>query len=85
MLQLIAVALLIALPMSETQVTSASMKADVDRLVRAAEQLTGVWPTQPPPAIPEVALVACAASTQSQRHTASRSGSTVICPSGSVM
>jgi HEAT repeat protein len=58
MLQLIAVALLIALPMSETQVTSASMKADVDRLVRAAEQLTGVWPTQPPPAIPEVALVA---------------------------
>jgi HEAT repeat protein len=37
---------------------STSMKADVDRLVGAAESLTGVWPTQPPPPIPEVAVVA---------------------------
>lgn len=34
------------------------MQADVDRLVRAAERLTGRWPSQPPPAIPEVAIVA---------------------------
>jgi len=58
MMLLIAVALLIALPMSETQVPSAAMKADVDRLVQAAEQLAGGWPSQPPPAIPEVVLVA---------------------------
>ena len=35
-----------------------NMQADVDRLVRAAEQLKGIWPSQPPPPIPEVALVA---------------------------
>ncbi len=35
-----------------------SMQADVDRLVRAAEGLTGTWPTQAPPPIPEVAVVA---------------------------
>ena len=34
------------------------MQADVDRLVRAAEQLSDTWPTQPPPPISEVALVA---------------------------
>jgi HEAT repeat protein len=34
------------------------MRADMDRLVRAAEQLTETWPKQPPPPIPEVALVA---------------------------
>ena len=34
------------------------MQADVDRLVRAADQLTGTWPAQPPPPVPEVALVA---------------------------
>ena len=28
------------------------MQRDVDRLVRAAQNLTGVWPTQAPPAIP---------------------------------
>jgi HEAT repeat protein len=38
--------------------TASSMQPDVDRLVRAAEQLTGTWPSQPPPAIPEVAIVA---------------------------
>ena len=37
---------------------SASMKADVARLVRAAEQLTGAWPMQAPPPIAEVASVA---------------------------
>lgn len=35
-----------------------SVQRDVDRLVRAAQNPTGVWPTQAPPAIPEVALVA---------------------------
>jgi hypothetical protein len=34
------------------------MQADVDRLARAAEQLRGTWPSQPPPPAPEVALVA---------------------------
>ena len=34
------------------------MKADVARLVAAAERLTDVWPGQPPPAVPEVAVVA---------------------------
>jgi hypothetical protein len=38
--------------------TASAMQADVDRLVRAAEQLTGTWPLRPPPAIPEVAQVA---------------------------
>lgn len=55
------IALLVALvlpPQSETTLPSTSMKADVDRLVRAAEKLTGVWPSQAPPPIPEVALVA---------------------------
>jgi HEAT repeat protein len=50
--------LVAALLMPGTQQPPAAMRADVDRFVRAAEQLTGVWPTQPPPAIPEVALVA---------------------------
>jgi hypothetical protein len=35
-----------------------AMQADVDGLVRAAEALTGTWPSQPPPPIPEVARVA---------------------------
>jgi HEAT repeat protein len=45
-------------PQTATKLLSASMKADVDQLVRAAEELTEVWPSQPPPPIPEVALVA---------------------------
>jgi hypothetical protein len=55
------IALLAALapgPQIDTAVPSASMKADVERLVRAAEKLTGVWPSAAPPPIPEVALVA---------------------------
>lgn len=51
------VALLLPLQTGAMQTTS-SMRADVDRLVRAAEKLTGAWPSQPPPAIREVALVA---------------------------
>lgn len=35
-----------------------SMEADVQRLVRAAEKRTDVWPAQAPPPIPEVAPVA---------------------------
>ena len=34
------------------------MQRDVDRLVRAAEKLTGTWPSQPPPPVPEVAVAA---------------------------
>ena len=34
------------------------MQSDVDRLVKAARKLAGTWPSQPPPAIPEVADVA---------------------------
>jgi hypothetical protein len=34
------------------------MQPDVDRLVQAAEKLAGTWPSQPPPAVPEVAVVA---------------------------
>ena len=37
---------------------SDAMRSDVDRLVQAAEKLEGTWPTQPPPAIAEVATVA---------------------------
>jgi HEAT repeat protein len=37
---------------------ASGMRRDVDRLVRAAERLHGTWPSQPPPAVPEVALVA---------------------------
>jgi HEAT repeat protein len=55
------IALLVALlPPFQTGATPtvSSMQADVDRLVRAAEKLTGTWPSQPPPPIPEVAVVA---------------------------
>ncbi len=38
--------------------TPSTMAPDVDRLVRAAGTLADTWPTQPPPAIPEVAIVA---------------------------
>ena len=38
--------------------SSSAMKADVDRLVAAAEQRTDHWPRQVPPAIPEVGQVA---------------------------
>src|SRR5262245_1827542 len=35
-----------------------NVQDDVDRLVWAAEQLKGIWPSQPPPPIPDVARVA---------------------------
>jgi hypothetical protein len=57
MLAALPVALLLAIQPATTTATRA-MQADVDRLVRAAEQLTETWPTQPPPPVPEVALVA---------------------------
>ena len=52
--------LVVLLPPLQTGATRAvsSMQPDVDRLVRAAEKLAGTWPSQPPPAIPEVAIVA---------------------------
>jgi hypothetical protein len=52
--------LLVALLLSQTgtTLTSGSMQADVDRLVLSAEKLTGAWPSQAAPPIPEVALVA---------------------------
>jgi hypothetical protein len=46
------------LPQTGTRTGSNSMQQDVDRLVRAAEKLTGVWPSQVPLPIPEVHLVA---------------------------
>jgi hypothetical protein len=55
MLAALPVAVLLAL---QQGTTPRAMQADVDRLVRAAEQLTDTWPTQAPPPIPEVALVA---------------------------
>ncbi len=58
MMTLRALILFAAMLMPGTQQPPAAMKADVDRLVRAAEQLNDVWPTQTPPPIPEVALVA---------------------------
>jgi HEAT repeat protein len=52
--------LVVFLPPFQTGSTPATstMPLDVDRLVRAAEKLTGAWPSQPPPPIPEVASVA---------------------------
>lgn len=49
---------LVLVAQGSATVPSAVVKADVDRLVRAAEQLTGRWPAQPAPAVPEVAFVA---------------------------
>jgi HEAT repeat protein len=52
--------LVVLLPPLQTEATrtASTMRPDVERLVRAAEKLTGTWPSQPPPAIPEVAIVA---------------------------
>jgi HEAT repeats/PBS lyase HEAT-like repeat len=52
--------LVVLLPALQTEAaqTASTMQPDVDRLVRAAESLAGTWPSQPPPAIPEVAIVA---------------------------
>jgi hypothetical protein len=52
--------LVVLLPPLQTgaTLTTSTMQPDVDRLVRAAEKLEGTWPSQPPPAIPEVAIVA---------------------------
>jgi hypothetical protein len=51
--------LAVVLPALQTETAqTATMQSDVDRLVRAAEGLEGTWPSQPPPAIPEVAIVA---------------------------
>jgi hypothetical protein len=53
------ISLLVALlmPMQSGGARNA-LQADVDRLVRAAEKLDGTWSSQPPPPIPEVAVVA---------------------------
>ena len=45
-------------PQPASAQTSSSMQGDVDRLVRRAQMLTETWPLQPPPAIPEVEVVA---------------------------
>jgi len=52
--------LVVLLPPLQSGATRAAttMQPDVERLVRAAEKLVGTWPSQPPPAIPEVAIVA---------------------------
>ena len=49
---------LMLLRVGTTQPVDTNMRADVDRLVRAAQQLKATWPSQAPPPIPEVALVA---------------------------
>ena len=55
---LIALLVVLLSPPQSGTLASSSMQADVDRLVRAAEKLTEVWISQPPPAIPEVAVAA---------------------------
>jgi len=51
--------LAVFLPALQTETAqTATMQSDVDRLVRAAEGLAGTWPSQPPPPVPEVAIVA---------------------------
>jgi HEAT repeat protein len=51
--------LAVVLPALQTETAqTAIMQSDVDRLVRAAEGLEGTWPSQPPPPVPEVAIVA---------------------------
>lgn len=49
---------LLLLQAATTQRVDASMANDVDRLLQAAQQLKETWPSQPPPPIPEAALVA---------------------------
>jgi hypothetical protein len=60
MSMILAALLVVLLPLLQTAAaqTTSTMQRDVDRLVRAAEGLTGTWPSQLPPPIPEVALVA---------------------------
>src|SRR5918996_781442 len=52
--------LVVLLPALQTEAaqTASTMQTDVSRLVRAAESLAGTWPSQPPPAIPGVAILA---------------------------
>lgn len=55
------IALLVSLllpPQTGAPRVSSSMREDVDQLVRAAEKLTGMWPSQAPPPVPEVGVVA---------------------------
>jgi HEAT repeat protein len=58
MVSLALLALLLPPVQSGATRAAGTMQADVDRLVRAAAVQTGAWPSQPPPAIPEVAMVA---------------------------
>ena len=60
-MSMLSIALLVMLlppPQTGAARTASAMQPDVDRLVRAAEKLTGTWPSQPPPPVPEVAVVA---------------------------
>lgn len=45
-------------PQTGSRVAPGSMEDDVARLVHEAGKLTGMWPSQPPPPIPEVDVVA---------------------------
>ena len=49
---------LLSAPQTEASQAAGTMQSDVDRLVRAAGILTATWPSQPPPPLPEVAIVA---------------------------
>ena len=60
MSMILVVLLVVLLPPLQTAAaqTTSTMQPDVDRLVQAAEKLAGTWPSQTPPAVPEVAIVA---------------------------
>jgi hypothetical protein len=45
-------------PQTRSPVATGSMQDDVARLVHEAGKLTDMWPSQPPPAVPEVVVVA---------------------------
>jgi HEAT repeat protein len=45
-------------PQTRSPVATGSMQDDVARLVHEAGKLTGMWPSQPPPPVPEVVVVA---------------------------
>ena len=57
-MMLIALTAVILSPPQFAATGMSTMQPDVDRLVRAAQNVTGTWPSQPPPPIPEVAVVA---------------------------
>jgi hypothetical protein len=72
--------LVVLLPPPQTGATrmASTMQPDVDRLVRAAETLTGTWPSQPPPPVPDVAVVARHAGGPALRRSECRTRSQAL-------